>query len=86
MNAFVATTLVIATTIDSLVSGLPDETNHSSGHPNDSMIPGDKVSDDDGNRICEGPSEEEYHSYRMFAWWLEGFGQILVGSLGKLLH
>ena len=41
------------------------------------------IRDGDGNIICEGPSEEEYMFYVTFAWWLEGFGQILVGSLGK---
>ena len=42
------------------------------------------IRDGDGNIICEGPSEEEYMFYVTFAWWLEGFGQILVGSLGML--
>ena len=42
------------------------------------------IRDGDGNIICEGPSEEEYMFYVTFAWWLEGFGQILVGSLGRL--
>ena len=41
------------------------------------------IRDEDGNVICAGPSEEEYMFYVTFAWWLEGFGQLLVGSLGK---
>ena len=41
------------------------------------------IRDEDGNVICEQPSEAEYMLYVTFAWWLEGFGQILVGSLGK---
>ena len=42
------------------------------------------IRDDEGNIICEGPTNEELMFYVIFAWWLEGFGQILVGSLGKL--
>ena len=41
------------------------------------------IRDENGDVICEGPSQEEYEFYTVFAWWLEGFGQILVGSLGK---
>ena len=44
---------------------------------------GGPILDEDGNIICAGPSEEEFIFYMTFAWWLEGFGIILVGSLGK---
>ena len=40
------------------------------------------ITDEHGNIICQEPSEEEYNFYVILAWWLEGFGQILVGSLG----
>ena len=39
--------------------------------------------DEYGNIICVQPTEEEYFFYVTFAWWLEGFGQLLVGILGK---
>ena len=41
------------------------------------------IRDEDGNIICVQPTEEEYFFYVTFAWWLEGFGQLLVGILGK---
>ena len=47
------------------------------------------ITDDSESKICNQPTEEEYMFYVTFAWWLEGFGQILVGSLGRfiiLLH
>ena len=41
------------------------------------------ILDEEGNFICAGPSEDEYMFYVTFAWWLEGFGILLVGSLGR---
>ena len=47
--------------------------------------PGGPITDKYGSIICEQPSEEEYNFYVILAWWLEGFGQILVGSLGRCM-
>ena len=63
--------------------GLDNYTSNAIGGNGDITTPG-PIRDGDGNIICEGPSEEEYMFYVTFAWWLEGFGQILVGSLGRL--
>ena len=63
--------------------GLDNYTSNAIGGNGDITTPG-PIRDGDGNIICEGPSEEEYMFYVTFAWWLEGFGQILVGSLGML--
>ena len=63
--------------------GLDNYTSNAIGGNGDITTPG-PIRDGDGNIICEGPSEEEYMFYVTFAWWLEGFGQILVGSLGEL--
>ena len=62
--------------------GLDKYTSNAIGGNGEITTPG-PIRDGDGNMICEGPSEEEYMFYVTFAWWLEGFGQILVGSLGK---
>ena len=64
-------------------TGLDIYSSNTIGGIADITTPG-PIRDGDGNIICEGPSEEEYMFYVTFAWWLEGFGQILVGSLGRL--
>ena len=53
---------------------------------NNSAATDDQVSDGNGIFICVGPSDEEFTFYLTFAWWLEGFGIILVGSLGILAN
>ena len=50
-------------------------TNNAAGHS--------LIRDEHGNVICVQPTEAEYYFYVAFAWWLEGFGQLLVGILGK---
>ena len=64
-------------------TGFDMNSSNTIGGIGDITTPG-PIRDGDGNIICEGPSEEEYMFYVTFAWWLEGFGQILVGSLGML--
>ena len=50
-------------------------------------VPGHHLMRDEyGNIICVQPTEEEYFFYVTFAWWLEGFGQLLVGILGKNIY
>jgi hypothetical protein len=50
------------------------------------ITPSGLITDEYGSIICEQPSEEEYNFYVILAWWLEGFGQILVGSLGRCMN
>jgi hypothetical protein len=36
--------------------------------------------------ICEGPSEKEKLVYSDIAWWLEGIGQMILGSIGFIAN
>ena len=40
------------------------------------------MTDDNGTRICIQPTQEEMEFYSEFSWWLEGFGQTVLGCLG----
>ena len=46
----------------------------------------EKMYPNDSNLVCQGPTLAQIHFYINFSWWLEGFCQILVGSLGFLAN
>ena len=47
---------------------------------NDSSLEGN-MTDDNGTRICIQPTQEEMEFYSEFSWWLEGFGQTVLGYI-----
>ena len=53
---------------------------------NNSAATDGQIGDENRTFICAGPTDEEFTFYLTIAWWLEGFGIILVGSLGEYLN
>ena len=70
-------------TLDSSNSSLWNNTTENSINATENVARHSLIRDEYGNIICVQPTEEEYFFYVTFAWWLEGFGQLLVGILGK---
>ena len=70
-------------TLDSSNSSLWSNMTENSINATENVARHSLIRDEYGNIICVQPTEEEYYFYVTFAWWLEGFGQLLVGILGK---
>jgi len=73
-------------TLESSNSSLWNNTAENSINATENVARHSLIRDEYGNIICVQPTEEEYFFYVTFAWWLEGFGQLLVGILGFIAN